>query len=114
MRSVRLAALALLLATSCAKPPAVQESTRAGDVADVERGHLLYENACGACHTTQPHWREKHIVHSWDDLTYQVGRWQNVAGQNWSKADIRDVAAYLNWRFYHLPCHEKGCAGHEA
>ena len=40
--------------------------------------------------------------------------WWNVAGQNWSKADIRDVAAYLNWRFYHLPCHEKGCAGHEA
>ncbi len=114
MRRLGLAVLALLLAASCAKPASAPETTRLADVADVERGRLLYENVCGACHTTQPHWREKHIVHSWDDLVYQVGRWQNVAGQTWTPSDIRDVAAFLNWRFYHLPCREKGCAGHEA
>jgi len=56
-----------------------------------------------ACHTTQAHWRDKSVVHSWGDLVYQVNRWQGVAGQNWSATDINDVATYLNERFYRLP-----------
>jgi hypothetical protein len=82
--------------------------------ADASRGGLLYENACGQCHSTQPHWREKRLVRSWDDLVYQVDRWQRVARQNWSADDVRDVASHLNGRFYHLPCAEQGCLGPSA
>ena len=78
-------------------------------MADEQHGRLLYDTACIACHTTQAHWRDKHVVHSWSDLLYQVTRWQHNAGQNWNGSEIIDVAAYLNERFYKLPCHVPGC-----
>jgi mono/diheme cytochrome c family protein len=81
---------------------------------DVQRGRLLYETHCVACHTTQAHWRDKHIVMSWADLLYQVARMQKNAGQDWSSAEIGDVAAYLNEQFYKMPCPTQGCEGPEA
>jgi mono/diheme cytochrome c family protein len=80
----------------------------------VQRGRLLYETHCVACHTTQAHWRDKHIVMSWADLLYQVARMQKNAGQDWSSAEIGDVAAYLNEQFYKMPCPTQGCEGPEA
>jgi cytochrome c1 len=77
------------------------EATAAG--ADMQRGRLLYETHCIACHTTEAHWREKHIVRSWTDLLYQVSRWQKNAGQDWSSEEINDVAAFLNDTFYKMP-----------
>lgn len=103
---MRIRSAALLTALLLASSPPV--------FADAERGALLYDGACGQCHTTQPHWRDQHLVHSWDDLLKQVQRWQRVAGQSWSDEDVRDVASYLNGRFYHVPCTDKGCTGREA
>jgi hypothetical protein len=82
--------------------------------ADMARGGELYRTYCGACHTAQVHWRDKRLVKSWDDLRYQVGRWQRTAGQNWSREEIDDVAAYLNRIFYELPCPLPGCSGSKA
>jgi mono/diheme cytochrome c family protein len=82
--------------------------------ADVQRGRLLYDTHCIACHTTQAHWRDNHIVQSWADLLYQVTRMQNNAGQQWSMAEITDVAAYLNELFYKMPCPVAGCGGSQA
>jgi len=82
--------------------------------ADVQRGRLLYETHCIACHTTQAHWRDKHVVRSWADLLYQVTRMEKNAGQDWSSAEISDVAAYLNELFYKMPCPVQGCEGPEA
>jgi mono/diheme cytochrome c family protein len=81
---------------------------------DVQRGRLLYDTHCIACHTTQAHWRDNHIVQSWADLLYQVTRMQNNAGQQWSMAEITDVAAYLNELFYKMPCPVAGCGGSQA
>ena len=100
----RLAPALLLLLAACGSAPVDQPMT-----ADATRGRLLYENACVACHTTEAHWRERHVVQSWDGLLYQVNRWQGAAGQGWVETDIRDVGAYLNREFYHLPCPGKGC-----
>jgi mono/diheme cytochrome c family protein len=109
MRLDRKTLVVLLLASllgACARP-------RPGEAAaDLERGRLLYENTCDACHTTQPHWRSARLVKSWPDLLAQVDRWQNVARANWTPADIRDVASYLNAQFYHLPC--DACGGPRA
>lgn len=79
--------------------------------ADIARGGELYRTYCGACHTAQVHWREKSLVKSWNDLRYQVARWQRNAGQNWSREEIDDVAAYLNTLFYGVPCPLPGCSG---
>ena len=86
----------------------------AATIADVERGRLLYETHCIACHTTQAHWRDKHIVRSWADLLYQVTRMQNNAGQEWSMTEITDVAAYLNQLFYKMPCPAAVCRDSQA
>lgn len=80
-------------------------------IADGQRGRLLYETACTACHTTQAHWRDKRLVRSWPELVHQVTRWQNNAGQTWTGEEIVDVAAHLNERFYKLPCPVAGCGG---
>jgi mono/diheme cytochrome c family protein len=82
--------------------------------ADVQRGRLLYETYCIACHTTQAHWRDKHIVASWADLLYQVTRMQKNAGQDWSSTEISDVATYLNELFYKMPCPSPGCGEPQA
>lgn len=83
-------------------------------VADLEKGRKLYEISCNACHATNVHWRDKRLVDSWTSLLQQVNRWQSNSGQRWEPADTRDVAAYLNERFYHLPCPAKECAANAA
>lgn len=91
-------------------PSAAQERSSA----DMARGGELYRAYCGACHNAQVHWRDQRLVKSWDDLHYQVARWQRSAGQNWSGEEIDDVAAYLNTVFYSLPCPLAGCNGAKA
>jgi hypothetical protein len=103
-------ALAILGGCGGFSRPATQE--RAG--ADMARGGELYRIYCGACHTAQVHWRDQRLVKSWDDLRYQVARWQSTAGQNWSREEIDDVAAYLNRTFYEVPCPIPGCNGSKA
>jgi mono/diheme cytochrome c family protein len=88
---------------ACARPA---EETQMAPI-DANRGRLLYENACVACHTTQAHWRDKSIVTDWHGLLGQVSRWQAIARQDWTEAEIRDVAAYLNQRFYRLPAPDR-------
>jgi mono/diheme cytochrome c family protein len=66
------------------------------------RGQLLYGNHCGACHTTQMHWRDKKLVTDWDSLKVQVRRWQAAAQLNWTEDDIDDVARFLNDTHYRL------------
>ena len=103
------AAAAIVLLHGCGI--GTQASSEPVAMADERRGRLLYETACIACHTTQAHWRDKRVVRSWPDLVGQVTRWQHNAGQNWDAAEIVDVAAHLNERFYHLPCPVAGCGG---
>jgi mono/diheme cytochrome c family protein len=82
--------------------------------ADMLRGRDLYQTFCSACHTAQMHWRDQRLVKSWNDLRTQVSRWQNYAGQGWSREEIDDVAAYLNAAFYGVPCPLRGCGGPSA
>jgi hypothetical protein len=96
------------LAVGCASPP---PETPTQPIVNADRGGALYRNECNACHTAQVHWREKRLVRTWDDLTFQVSRWQGIAGLAWTREDIADTAAYLNAIFYDLPCPVAGCRG---
>ena len=51
------------------------------------RGELLYTTHCGACHSTQMHWREKKLATTWDTLKAQVRRWQGVARLEWGRCN---------------------------
>src|SRR5579859_1827600 len=78
--------------------------------ANLARGRGLYQSACDVCHTQNIHWRDRRLVSSWATLVNEVTRWQRNAGQIWEDPDINDVAAYLNDRFYRLPCPGNECA----
>jgi mono/diheme cytochrome c family protein len=104
---------ALAFLAGCGAPASKPESPERA-AADMMRGGELYRAQCGACHTAQVHWREKSLVHSWNDLRYQISRWQRLSGQNWSREEIEDVAAYLNRIFYQVPCPVPGCGGPRA
>ena len=98
MLRFNLSLAALLLLIACGTPESAPVP-----LADPRRGELLYDTACLQCHTTQPHWRDKSVVGSWESLLAEVDRWQKASGQRWSEAEIRDVADFLNRRFYKLP-----------
>lgn len=117
-KSLKLAAVTLaacVALAACARPddaasPAPPPAS-GGSFADPQRGSLLYDGACLACHNERKHWRDRRQVATWPQLVYQVDRWQRIAGQNWQPAEINDAAAFLNQRFYRLPCPIAGCEG---
>ena len=67
------------------------------------RGELLYNTHCIACHTTQIHWRDGKQANDWKGIEAQVRRWQGIAGLAWSDADIAEVSRYLNSTIYKYP-----------
>jgi mono/diheme cytochrome c family protein len=69
--------------------------------ASPERGRLLYENHCGACHESRVHIREVQAAASLDAVRAQVTHWQGVLRLEWSSEDVGDVAEYLNAAWYH-------------
>ena len=106
--------LALVLALVAPQVGSAGDDPTAGvtqiAAADLEHGRKLYEVSCDACHNATVHWRDKRLVDSWPALVHQVDRWQRNSRQQWEASDINDVAAYLNDRFYHLPCPANECA----
>ena len=82
--------------------------------ADAERGKTLYEARCDLCHRTSVHVRESRKAASFDGVRQQVARWNAELGGGWSSAEIDDVTAYLNRRFYLFPCPESVCADGKA
>ncbi|MBE0613118.1 MAG: c-type cytochrome [Burkholderiales bacterium] len=81
---------------------------------DVERGKLLYETRCGACHNSSVHGRSARKAASFASLRAQVQRWSRESGGVWNAGDIDDITLYLNQRFYHFPCPQGLCKGNKA
>lgn len=82
--------------------------------ADAERGGMLYETRCKACHTSSVHKEDARKAKSFDDLRAQVLRWSAEAGGSWSANEIDDVTLYLNQRFYRFPCPQIVCRADQA
>jgi cytochrome c5 len=102
------AALLLAVAGSAGAAPGGGASTAAPVApAAAERGQLLYETHCIACHDTQIHWRDQRRVQDWAGLLAQVRAWQARALLGWSDADVESVARHLNERIYRLPAPER-------
>jgi hypothetical protein len=66
-------------------------------------GELLYSTYCTGCHTTEVHWRDKHLATNWATLKAQVKRWSTNTGLAWGEDDIVAVTRHLNTLYYHFP-----------
>jgi mono/diheme cytochrome c family protein len=78
-----------------------------GPKTNASLGEQLYSTHCVTCHTSEVHWRDKRIAKDWPGLVAQVRRWQSNSGLDWSEDDIREVARYLNSRYYHFAGEDK-------
>lgn len=69
---------------------------------DLQRGRLLYETHCAACHGEKLHERDKTIVKSMADLRDQVARWAKQTKRAFTLDELEDIALYLNQSHYRL------------
>ena len=82
--------------------------------ADTERGKILYETRCSACHASSVHNRDARKARSFDGLRAQVLRWSAEVGGAWTADEVDDVTLYLNQRYYRFPCPQKLCKADQA
>lgn len=71
---------------------------------DAERGKLLYETHCLACHYERIHKREpsRSLVRTFTQLRLEVAQRAANTGQRFTLADLDDIAEYLNRTHYRL------------
>jgi mono/diheme cytochrome c family protein len=78
--------------------------------ADRDRGMVLYEARCVACHATGVHTRENRKARNFEDVRDWVFRWSNFLGSDWGPAEVDDVSRYVNERYYGFPCPTAICS----
>jgi mono/diheme cytochrome c family protein len=67
---------------------------------DAERGRLLYETHCDACHVERLHERKRSAVDSIETLRLQVERWTKETRRAFSAAEREDLVEYLATTHY--------------
>ncbi|MBK1720645.1 c-type cytochrome [Thiocystis violacea] len=70
--------------------------------AAAEEVDALYQENCTKCHGSEVYTREDRKVTSYDGLVRQVQRCELSLQLTWFDDDIKNVADYLNQRFYHF------------
>ncbi len=71
---------------------------------DAQRGKLLYDTHCVACHYERIHKREaaRSLVRSLAQLRLEVVRRAELTGRAFTVQDLDDIAEYLNRSHYKL------------
>ncbi len=72
------------------------------DIADIERGKLLYGNYCKECHDPWRHSRQESEIKTPTDLKRRIIGWQVHKNLSWQAQDVNDVYHYLNQQYYHF------------
>ena len=67
-----------------------------------DRGRMLYQNHCVACHESRVHIREARKVKTYADLDRFARRFAGLAGVEWGDDDMVLVIEYLNRTHYKL------------
>jgi mono/diheme cytochrome c family protein len=86
----------VVLMAALALPPVIA----GGEERAPDRGELLYETHCIACHDREVHWRDGRLVSDWRSLRAEVRRWQAMASLGWTDDEIDEVARLLQSRHY--------------
>lgn len=71
-----------------------------------DRGKLLYENHCTACHENSVHNRNNNKAKSIEEIRQWVLRWSNNLELGWENNDVNVVSDYINRRFYQFTTEE--------
>ena len=71
---------------------------------DAQRGKLLYETHCLACHYERIHKRDasRSLIRSQAQLRVEVVQRAALTGQRFTTEDLDDIAEYLNRSHYRL------------
>lgn len=67
---------------------------------DAQRGRLMYETHCGACHYERLHDRIHTKIGQLADLRDEVTRWAAQTGRSFTLDEREDVVQYLNESHY--------------
>ena len=70
--------------------------------AESSAGKKLHDTYCVACHDSTIYSRENHL-RSLDALEQQIGACGHNTGTQLSADEVREIAEYLNTRYYHFP-----------
>lgn len=68
--------------------------------ADAKAGKALHDAKCVRCHGTEVYTSAGRKLKTLDALGAQVARCADAADAGWSRAQVADVAEYLNGAFY--------------
>jgi mono/diheme cytochrome c family protein len=79
-------------------------ATPLANAQDPERGRLLYEAHCLACHYERIHKRDpsRSLIKSIAGLRVEVANWAQRSGKPLNPEDLDDIAEYLNRSHYKL------------
>lgn len=71
---------------------------------DAERGRVLYETHCVACHYERIHKRDpsRSLVRTVPQLRLEVAQRAAMTGRRFTLEDLDDIAEYLNRTHYRL------------
>lgn len=93
---------ACLVALGASTIMALLSATAIAQLADPERGRVLYENHCVACHTQRVHTRPNRIALTRAEVRAIVDHWQRQQNLIWSEQDTADVVEFLGRTQYKL------------
>lgn len=74
-----------------------------GRVPDAERGRVLYELHCIACHTPGIHARRDKLPATRDELRMLVDHFRRSANLGLTRDEMEDIVEFLNRTRYHFP-----------
>ncbi len=89
---MRIAAISVLFATTCAASPPP----------DAAAGKELHDVDCLICHQTTHYTRSDRKVDSLPKLKQQVDVCQQDVGSEWDAQQLNEVVHYLDSEFYHF------------
>lgn len=68
--------------------------------AATSRGHLLYENHCQVCHTSNVHQRKNHRANTPADIRRRITTTCSASELKWKAGEIDDVVDYVTDTYY--------------
>jgi mono/diheme cytochrome c family protein len=75
---------------------------------DLQRGKILHDTYCIACHDARIYTRKERVARDLAGVRAQVERWSGNVSLGWKGDDIDAVTAFLASRYYGLDC-SKDC-----
>lgn len=71
---------------------------------DLQRGKMLHDTYCIACHDARIYTRENRLARDAARLRAEVDRWRRNVSLQWDDGEIDAVTGFLASRYYGINC----------